>query len=382
MSDPSGAAPASGRGDGTRAVHAGLPPAAQGEPYLPGPTFAAPFHSAGDPHNAPFFYGRHHNPTWTRYEAALGEIEGGTTIAFASGMAAVTAILLPQLRPGDALVMPDDCYMSVRTIAEEHLAERGIEVRFVRSETEAIVSAAPDAKLVWVETPSNPGLDVVDLRRVIEAGHAAGALVAVDNTLATPFGQRALAHGADFSMSSDSKHMSGHSDLVLGHVACSDRALAEQVEHWRTHTGSIPGPFEAWLAHRSIATLDVRLERSCANALALAEFLAGRPDVSGVRYPGLPGDPAHALARRQMTRFGTVLGFDVGSEGRADALLEACELVAGATSFGGVHTSAERRARWGRDAVAPGFIRLSAGCEDAPDLIEDIGAALDRTSAA
>jgi cystathionine gamma-lyase len=381
MSDPPQGAGTSGRGDGTRSVHAGLPPAAQGEPYLPGPTFAAPFHAAGDPHEAEFFYGRHHNPTWTRYEAALGEIEGGLAITFASGMAAVTAILLPQLRPGDALVVPSDCYMSVRTIAEEHLAERGVEVRLVPSETEAIVGAAPGAKLVWVETPSNPGLDVVDLRRVIEAGHAANALVAVDNTLATPFGQRALAHGADFSMSSDSKHISGHSDLVLGHVACSDRALAEQVEHWRTHTGSIPGPFEAWLAHRSIATLDVRLERSCANALALAEFLAVRPDVSGVRYPGLAGDRAYELARRQMTRFGTVLGFDVGSEQRADAFLDACELVAGATSFGGVHTSGERRARWGRDAVAPGFIRLSAGCEDADDLIADVAAALDRTSA-
>ena len=162
---------------------------------------------------------------------------------------------------------------------------------------------------------------------------------------------------------------------------CSDPALAEQVVHWRTHTGSIPGPFEAWLAHRSIATLDVRLERECANALAIAEFLATRTDVTGVRYPGLPGDPAHDVARRQMARFGTVLGFDVGGEERADAFLDACELVAGATSFGGVHSSAERRARWGRDAVAPGFIRFSAGCEDAGDLIRDIGRALDETSA-
>ena len=369
------------RGDGTRAVHAGLPAAEEGAPFLPGPTFAAPFHSAGDPHDAPYSYGRHHNPTWTNYEAALGEIEGGRAVAFASGMAAVTAILLPVLRPGDVLVAPSDCYMSVRTLAEGYLSERGVEVRLVPTAGDAVLDALDGARLVWLESPSNPGLDVADLPRVIERAHTAGALVAVDNTLATPFGQRPLAIGADFSMASGSKHISGHGDLVLGHVACSDVALAEQVVDWRTHTGSIPGPFEAWLAHRSLATLDVRLERECANALALAEFLAARSDVAGVRYPGLPGDPAHEIARRNMTRFGTVLGFVVGSEQRAAAFLAACDLVAGATSFGGVHTSAERRGRWGRDAVAPGFIRLSAGLENADDLIRDIAQALDGTYA-
>ena len=368
------------RGDGTRAVHAGLPAAAQGEPFLPGPTFAAPFHAAGDPAHVPFSYGRHHNPTWSRYEAALGEIEGGQAVAFASGMAAVTAVLLPTLRPGDVLVAPSDCYMSVRTIAEEHLADRGVEVRFVPTDTEAVLRAIDGARLVWLESPSNPGLDVVDLALLIERAHTAGALVAVDNTLATPFGQRALALGADYSMASDSKHISGHSDIVLGHVAVSDPAFHEQIVDWRTHTGSIPGPFEAWLAHRSLATLDVRLERECANALAIAEFLSRRGDVRGVRYPGLIGDPAHDLAKAQMTRFGTVLAFELDGAERADEFLERCELVAGATSFGGVHTSAERRARWGRDAVAPGFIRLSAGCENPDDLIADIGAALDSLS--
>ena len=369
------------RGDGTRGVHAGLPRAEQGEPFLPGPTFAAPFYSVGDPDDAPFFYGRHHSPTWSAYEAALEEIEGGPAVAFASGMAAVTAVLLPTLKPGDVLVAPSDCYMSVRTIAEEHLAERGVEVRLVPTATEAVLGAIDGARLVWLESPSNPGLDVVDLALLIERAHAAGALVGVDNTLATPFGQRALALGADYSMSSDSKHMSGHSDLVLGHVAVSDPALHEQLDHWRTHTGSIPGPFEIWLAHRSLATLDVRLERECANALAIAEFLTTRGDVRGVRYPGLPGDPAHELARAQMTRFGTVLAFELDGAERADAFLDRCELVGGATSFGGVHTSAERRARWGRDAVAPGFIRMSAGCENPDDLIADIGAALDSLAA-
>jgi cystathionine gamma-lyase len=377
MSEP----PQRGRGDGTRAVHAGLPRADQGEPFLPGPTFAAPFHATGDPEQVAYYYGRHHNPTWTRFEAALGELEGGPAFAFASGMAAVTAILLPTLRPRDVLVAPSDCYMSVRTIAEEHLAERGVEVRLVPTTTEAFLEALDGAALVWIETPSNPGLDVVDLPLIIERAHAGGALVAVDNTLATPLGQRPLELGADFSMSSDSKYISGHSDLLLGHVAVTAESHAERVEHWRTHTGSIPGPFETWLAHRSLATLDIRLARESANALAIAEFLLGRSDVQNVRYPGLAGDLSHKVASRQMHRFGTVISFELDGADRAEAFIDACELVAGATSFGGVHTSAERRGRWGRDAVAPGFIRMSAGCEDADDLIADIGAALDRLSA-
>jgi cystathionine gamma-lyase len=211
--------------------------------------------------------------------------------------------------------------------------------------------------------------------------HARGGLLAVDNTTATPLGQRPLDLGADFSVASDTKALSGHSDLLLGHVAASSGEHADQLEHWRTHAGSIPGPFETWLAHRSLATLDIRLERESANALAIAEFLGTRDDVDAVRYPGLPGDPSHEVASRQMDRFGTVLSFVLESADRAESFIDACELVAGATSFGGVHTSAERRARWGRDAVAPGFIRLSAGCENADDLIADITAALDRVSA-
>jgi cystathionine gamma-lyase len=369
-----------GRGDGTRVVHAGLPAPEQGEPFLPGPTFAAPFHATGDPEQVAYYYGRHHNPTWTGLEAALGELEGGQAFVFPSGMAAVSAVLLPLLRPGDVLVAPSDCYMSVRTIAEEYLAERGVNVRLVPTSTDDVLEVLDGARLVWLETPSNPGLDVVDLRLIIDRAHTAGALVAVDNTLATPLGQRPLELGADFSMSSDSKYVSGHGDLLLGHVAASADEHAERVEQWRTHTGSIAGPFEAWLAHRSLATLDVRLERESANALAIADFLSSRSEAQNVRYPGLPGDPSHEVASRQMDRFGTVLSFEVDGADLADAFIDGCELVAGATSFGGVHTSAERRARWGRDAVAPGFIRLSAGCEDADDLIADIGAALDRLS--
>jgi cystathionine gamma-lyase len=196
----------------------------------------------------------------------------------------------------------------------------------------------------------------------------------VDNTFATPLGQRPLELGADLSVTSATKHLGGHADLLLGYVAASDPARAETLRTWRSHTGSIPGPFETWLAHRSLATLDVRLERGEANALALAKLLSGR--VEALRYPGLPSDPAHELARRQMRRFGTVLCFDLGSRERAEAFLEAAELVTEATSFGGVITTAERRGRWGGDDVPEGFIRLSAGCEATEDLVADVQRAL------
>jgi cystathionine gamma-lyase len=210
--------------------------------------------------------------------------------------------------------------------------------------------------------------------------HAAGALVAVDNTLATPLGQLPLELGADFSVSSDSKHLGGHGDLILGHVAVADPALADSLRAWRTQTGAVPGPFEAWLAHRSLATLELRLERQCSTALALAERLLYRDDVSGVRYPGLPGDPAHEVARRQMRRFGTVVCFALEGRERAERFLAACKLVAQATSFGGVRSSAERRARWGGDDVPEGFVRFSVGCESPEDLLADVERGLDLSA--
>ncbi|MEY2516679.1 MAG: cystathionine gamma-lyase, partial [bacterium] len=236
------------------------------------------------------------------------------------------------------------------------------------------------ATLVWIETPSNPGLAVLDVQALAAAAHAAGARLAVDNTLATPLTQRPLRLGADLSVSSASKLLTGHSDLVLGYVAVADADRAQALRTWRGLTGAIAGPLETWLAHRSLATLDVRHERQCATALVLAEALAGRDDVTDVRYPGLADHPSHALAARTFGgRFGCVLCFDVGSEQRAQAFLAACRLVAEATSFGGVHSSAERRLRWGIDDVSPGFIRLSTGVEDARDLVADVFAALDAS---
>jgi cystathionine gamma-lyase len=362
-------------GDGTRVIHAGLPPAQQHDPLLPGPQFASVYHLSGEPTGNPLEYGRYGNPTWTGWEAALGELERGQVVSFASGMAAVAAVLQPRLRSGDVLFLPEDGYPSVRDLAA---GMEGVEVRI------APVAALPESfegiSFVWLESPSNPGLDVCDVAAACSAAHAAGALVAVDNTLATPLGQRPLELGADFSVSSDSKHATGHSDLILGHVAVRDEALAAELRGWRRLTGAVPGPFEIWLAHRSLATLDVRLERQCATALALAELLAERGDVSDVRYPGLPGDRAHELAARQMTRFGSVVVFDLGARDRAERFLAECELVAEATSFGGVHSAAERRARWSGNEVPEGFIRFSVGCETPADLLADVKRALDATA--
>jgi cystathionine gamma-lyase len=363
--------------DGTTVVRAGLPEPVRGEPLLPGPSLASAFHLPGDPADSPYAYGRYSTPSWARYEQALGELEGGEACVFASGMAAVAAVLLPALAPGDVLVVPADGYPPTRELAAAHLAPRGVEVRRVPTAGDELLAAIEGADLVWVETPSNPGLDVCDLRAVCAAARDAGALVGVDNTFASPLGQRPLELGADFSVCADTKHLAGHSDLVLGHVAVRDPARAEGLRSWRTVAGAVPGPFETWLAHRSLATLGLRLDRQCATALAVAELLAARPDVRSVRYPGRPGDPAHPVARRQMRRFGTVVSFDLESAERAQRFLSACRLVDEATSFGGVHSLAERRARWPGNDVPPGLVRLSLGVEDPRDLLADVAAALD-----
>lgn len=364
-------------GDGTRAVHAGLPAPEQGRPFLEGPVLASAYHLSGDPSGQPFGYGRYANPTWTAFERAIGELEGGEAVAFASGMAACAAVLLPALAPGDVLVAAADGYPAVRAIAREQLEPRGVAVRFAPTPGTGLLDALDGAKLLWLETPSNPRLDVCDVPALAAAARERGALVAVDNTLATPLGQRPLELGADLSVASGSKALCGHSDLVLGVVTAADPERATALREWRHRTGAIPGPFETWLAHRSLATLELRVERQCATALALAELLSRREDVSGVRYPGLAADPAHEPARRQMRRFGPVVSFELDGRRRAERFLAALELAAEATSFGGVHSTAERRARWGQgDAVPEGFIRFSCGCEDSADVLADVERAL------
>jgi cystathionine gamma-lyase len=366
--------------DATRVVHAGLPEPSQGLPFLPGPVFAAAYHLAGDPASSPYTYGRYHNPSWTLFERALGDLEGGEAVVFASGMAATAAVLGSVLRPGEVAVLPADGYYTARMLAEGFFAQVGVQVRTAPTADNAQAECLDGAKLLWLESPSNPGLDVCDIAALASAARARGALVVVDNTTATVLGQRPLALGADFSLASDTKGLSGHGDLVLGHVAVRDPAWAERLRSWRTQFGAIPGPMEVWLAHRSLGTLDLRLERMTANALAVARFLAGHPEVRRVRYPGLPEDPAHPVAARQMSRFGPVVSFELASAAAAEAFLGACRLVLQATSFGGLHSTAERRARWGGDKVADGFIRLSAGCEHPDDLVSDVAQALAAVS--
>ncbi|WP_372344321.1 cystathionine gamma-lyase [Streptomyces sp. KL116D] len=368
-------------GDGTRAVRAGLPEPVRNEPTLPGPVFAAHFHLPGDV-AGPYTYGRDENPTWTHLERAIGELEapgrsGVQTLAFASGMAAISAVLFSQLRAGDAVVLPSDGYQ-VFPLVRDQLTAYGIEVRTAPTGGDAQLDVLDGARLLWIESPSNPGLDVCDIRRLTEAAHARGALVAVDNTLATPLGQRPLELGADFSVASGTKQLTGHGDILLGYVSCADAGAMTAVRRWRKIVGAIPGPMEAWLAHRSLATLALRADRQDANALAVAEAaLRGR--VTGLRYPGLPDDPAHAVAARQMRRFGCVVSFELPSQERAERFLEALSLVDDATSFGGVRSTAERRERWGGDAVSAGFIRFSAGAEDPEDLVADVLRALDES---
>ena len=348
----------------TRVVHAGLPEAEAGQAFLPGPVFAAPFHLPGtDPHAVPFGYARDGHPTLARYEQAVAELDNATAATvFASGMAACTAVLLTCMKPGDLLVASADGYPTVRKLVNGYLAERGIEVRYCQTDGDWAVDGA---RLVWVESPSNPELRVTDIAALARRAHDAGALVAADNTLLTPLGQQPLELGADFAVYSDTKAMTGHSDVLMGHVATRDEQLARQIRDWRTTTGSLPGPFETWLAHRSLATLAIRLERQSDNAQAIATAIGARGDVRDVRYPGA----------------GMVVSFTLESAERAQRFIAACELVTEATSFGGVHTSAERRARWNQgDDIPEGFIRLSAGIEDTADLVADIQSALDQTS--
>ncbi|PKV86780.1 cystathionine gamma-lyase [Streptomyces sp. TLI_146] len=380
----SGVNPPQEPGDGTRAVRAGLPDPVAYEPSLPGPVFAAHFHLPGEA-AGPYTYGRDTNPTWTHLERALAELESpdapAEAVVFASGMAAVSAVLLSHARVGDAVVLPDDGYQALPLVREQ-LAAYGVEVRTAPTAGDAQLAVLDGAALLWIETPSNPGLDVCDIRRLARAAHDTGALVAVDNTLATPLGQRPLELGADFAVASGTKGLTGHGDLLLGYVVCRDPELVARVRRWRKVVGAIPGPMEAWLAHRSLATLQLRADRQSANALAVAEALLDRPEVSGVRHPGLPSDPAHRQAAAQMRRFGCVVSFDLPDRAYAERFLAALRLVDDATSFGGVRSTAERRGRWGGDKVAEGFIRFSAGAEDTADLVADVRRALDEASAA
>jgi cystathionine gamma-lyase len=373
--------------DATKIIRSTLTRSVPGEPLHAGPVFASPFHTPGDPSDTPYTYARSHNPTWTSLEKAIGQMESGqlssgesyraSALVFASGMAACAAVFGAVLRPGDMVVLSSNAYFAARVLLQEYFAKMGVEVRTVLTEGNVVADQLQGARLLWIESPSNPTMDVYDIAALSEAAHRAGALVAVDNTTPTPLGQLPLALGADFSVASDTKSMTGHSDLLIGHVAVRDRELWAKLDQWRTLTGGVLGPMEAWLALRSIATLPLRLKRSCENAQSVAEFLTTRQEVMSVLYPGLPTHPGHEIAINQMRYFGPVLSFLLRNREAAETFLAKSKLLTEATSFGGIATTAERRARWGGDAVAEGFIRMSVGCEAVEDLIEDMAQALD-----
>ena len=319
-------------------------------------------------------YGRVDNPTWDQLEHVLAHLEQAPCLAFPSGMAAIAAALFATVRAGARLLIPSDGYYVTRRLSDRFLANLGVEV--VERPTASFGDGGYDGfDVVFMESPSNPGLDMIDLADVATRVRAAGGVTIADNTTLTPLGQRPLDLGVDVVVSSDTKCMGGHSDALMGHVATRDDRIFEAVKEWRTFSGSIPGPQEAWLLHRGLETLDVRFDRMCASAGVIAQRLADHPGVGLVRYPGLPGDPSHALAAQQTQSFGFLLSLTLESEEKAEAFINSCPLLRPATSFGGVHSSAERRARWG-DEVAPGFVRLSVGCEPVEELWAALEAAL------
>jgi cystathionine gamma-lyase len=352
---------------------------AKGDPVPLPLTMAAMYHLPGDP--AGFrSYGRTHNPTWEAAEQALAVLEDAPCLAFPSGMAAISAALFSTLSAGDRILLPADGYYTTRLLAEEVLARFGVRAE-MRPTARYGDGGFDGFKAVFIETPSNPGLDVVDIRTACEAVHRAGGIVIADNTTMTPLGQRPLDLGADIVVAADTKAMNGHSDVLFGHVASRDAAVMTAVAQWRKLSGAIPGPFEAWMVHRGLETLEVRFERMCSSAETIAGRLKGHRALTALRFPGLESDPAHNLASAQMQRFGFLVALTLRSAEAAERFIDACPLIQPATSFGGVHTSAERRARWG-DAVAPGFVRLSIGCEPVEELWNAIDEALDAAEEA
>ena len=356
-----------------RLLHHRKPGLSQGDPIIPPITASATFHlpsvqSGGQ------FYGRNGNPTWDAVEAQLSILEDAEAISFPSGMAAIAAALLATLKAGDRLVIPADGYYVTRVLSEGFLKPLGVTVEQIPTRNYDTADFTGVA-VVYLETPSNPGLDVVDIQAVATRAHQAGARVIADNTTMTPLLQRPLDLGADLVVAADTKAPAGHSDVLFGHVSGRDAALMTRVRDWRRMSGSIAGPFEAFLVHRGIETLEVRLDRMCASAAVIADRMAAHPAVRNLRYPGLPGDPSHRVVGGQMANGGFLIGFELADAGAAEGFLARCPLIEQSTSFGGTHSAGERRARWG-DAVAEGFIRLSVGVEPVEVLWQAIAAAL------
>ena len=313
-------------------------------------------------------------PGWEAFEQLIADLEGGPAVCFASGMAAITAVL--ELLPvGARVVAPQDSYTALRGLLEDGAAAGGRwRVRTVdMTRDDELRDALSGADLVWLETPSNPMLHVVDIAEIAAAAKAAGALVAVDNTFATPLLQNPLELGADFVVHSATKFIGGHSDLLLGAAVCRRPEDHARLIRRREVAGATPGALECFLALRGARTLAVRLRQAQESAGELARRLAVHPAVGRVRYPGLPDHPAHALAARQMRGYGAVLSFEVADAPTADAVCAHLQVIAHATSLGGVESTIERREKLpGQEHVPAGLLRLSVGCEHIEDLWADL----------
>jgi cystathionine gamma-synthase len=343
----------------TVAVTAGRPPHLPDNPLNEPLTMASTYVAGGDVE-----YGRYGNPTWSAFEQALGELEGGRCLAFSTGLAAV-ATILDLVGSGGTVVAPRHAYNgSLMQLADLEARGRLTAVLVDITDTDAVVKACQDAALVWLESPTNPALEVADVTTIANAAHGAGAVVVVDNTFATPLLQQPLSTGADLVVHSATKFIAGHSDVLLGAVVVRDDQLFDVLKKRRDLLGATPGTFETWLALRGLRTLHVRLERAQANAQELVRRLGEHPAVAEVRYPG----------------FGAIVSV-VMAQGAAaaDLVTHSTRLWVHATSLGGVESTFERRRRWRSEptTIPDGLVRLSVGIEDVDDLWDDLAGALD-----
>jgi cystathionine gamma-synthase len=367
----------------TLAVHAGAEPDAGTGAVAPPIHLATTFrHGPAGERIAGYEYQREGNPTQDRLEHALAALEGGAAaLAFASGMAAITG-MLDSLPTGSRLLIPDDCYSGLRYLAREFLPERGIDAVAVdMADLQAVEAAcAGGVAMLWAETPSNPRMKICDITALAQLAHRHSALLACDNTFATPVLQRPLALGADVVMHSTTKYFGGHSDVLGGALVFARRdEVFERVAHRRHITGAVLSPFSAWLTLRGCRSLPARMAMHCANARALAGFLARHPQVERVNYPGLESHPGHVIASRQMSDYGAMLSILVrGGRERTLAVAGKLQLFTNATSLGGCESLVEHRASVeGRNPVSPqNLLRVSVGLEHVDDLIADFDQAL------
>jgi len=371
----------------TRAIHAGQPADAQTGAVMVPIYQSSTFAQEGIGRHKGYEYARTGNPTRSALEECLASLEGAAFgFCFASGMAAEDAVLR-LLQPGDHIVIPTDAYGGTWRLVDKVHGPAGL--RYSAADLTSLDNLAavwtPETKMVWVETPSNPLLAIVDIAAV--AGFAAdrGARTVVDNTFATPYLQTPLALGAGVVVHSTTKYLGGHSDVVGGFAATNDGAVADRLGFLQNAAGAVPGPMDCFLTMRGVKTLGVRMDRHCANAAAVVEFLSGHPKVASVRWPGLPAHPGHAVAARQMRHFGGMVSFTLAGGAEAAAgLVERTQLITLAESLGGVESLIEVPALMTHLSVAgstnevdPGLVRLSVGIETVDDLVEDLRQALD-----